>query len=90
MKTVKIDITWGDINQGRKKNCERCPVALAILRALKIEKHVFVGGTNVTIPSLGFNSFAFPEEVTRFIENFDSWRHVEPFSFILEIPEGVL
>ena len=84
---MKISVTEDDISSGATQDCEKCPIALAISRAVGMD--VKVGrwscflpvrdkGEDVTMVNL-------PAAATRFITNFDGLWHVEPFEFELDI-----
>ena len=86
MKTVRVEVTAEDIEEGQPNMCRACPVALAIRRATKAEE-VFVIRTATIYPPAGMSYVvALPYEVITFIERFDLDAHVEPFEFSLEIP----
>jgi hypothetical protein len=87
---MRIDVTEDDIRQGRPRNEECCPAALALRRALRPGAKVRVGCTEITIDDAYFD---LPKRVARFIRDFDSkplndvskWSEPEPFSFELPI-----
>lgn len=86
MKTL-IHVTQEHINNGRRRQCSQCPVALAIKDVCKPKSDVHVG-----IRILIGNKFAkhTPLDAERFIGRFDSSCSVEPFSFELDIPSELL
>lgn len=78
-----VEVTLEDIRLGQKQNCQHCPVARALWRAMPIEgKFIFVGVWNVQLRD---KEYPLPEVVSRFIRDFDSGKNVEPFSFELEL-----
>lgn len=76
---MKIEVTQEDIKAGRKTECTRCPIALAIKRKVGYTMSV---GTRVC-GSLD-NEFQLPKIAQDFISNFDHGNPVEPFTFELE------
>jgi hypothetical protein len=85
---MTINVTQDDIAKGKKNNCLRCPVALAVIRETGIHD-VYVYGSSVTFYRHSdqccerYNT----DEVSEFIENFDGGGTVAPFSFELEVPD---
>ena len=84
---ITVEVTQADIDRGEENDCRRCPVALAIARAVgpmvapSVEVHHFaayVAGRDV----------ALPDRVADWITNFDcnGPESVKPFSFTLEGP----
>jgi len=77
---MRIVVTQKHIDAGMRKDCERCPVALAL-----IDAHVSFYG----ISSTRVHSFKeprileLPDVATAFIHRFDDGEAVEPFEFEL-------
>ena len=73
---MQFRVTRKDIKTGKKDNCQLCPVALAMKRALGAEVQVLMG-------KYQFQSAAheLPYKVTQFIKRFDDGLPVKPFSF---------
>lgn len=92
---MKITVTQEDIREGARANCLKCPIALALERALKplleldIWYRVQVNEDNVEITNTGAESGRFaallPEEAEEFIRRFDNRQPVEPFEFELNL-----
>jgi hypothetical protein len=80
-----ITVTAGHIAKGEAGECERCPVALAILDAFPDPVYVSVGLDNIIVGPPGTVIDA-PLEVRAFIEVFDSTGDGEPFTFTLDYP----
>lgn len=82
IKTLVIDVMEIDIKRSRRNDPYRCPVARAIRHVLK--KNLFsvavVAGIRV-----GNKSTAMPKRVLRFIQKFDRYEPVKPFSFRLPV-----
>jgi hypothetical protein len=83
---IHISVTWADINDGRAWCGERCPVALAIHRAVPESDYVFVGTYDavIGIPSAGGSRYSrrtyqLTREITDFMARFDSGHDVAPF-----------
>lgn len=83
-----VYITQDHIDKGRQRHCSLCPGALAILDAfpelcdvkvLDLEIHYWV--TNVTEVCVG----PVPDELKKFIHNFDWGLNVKPTQFLLTL-----
>ncbi len=91
--TIVVDVTAENIAKGVKDDCSRCPVALAIRRALSLNvnetsDYVTVNEDEIEIRRDGRNlSIETPEVAEEFILNFDYGDPVEPFTFPLELEE---
>ena len=85
---MKIRVTREDIDNGEAGDCDRCPVALALLRHTNADE-VTVGNCGVDI----FHDSGLvvdygvdlPEVARDFIKKFDTGRDVEPFEFEVDI-----
>jgi len=84
-----IKVTAKHLAEGKRKNCEHCPIALAI-------KDVIIPGVEVTVVFAGvyfdMNTSWFFEPrplglVRERIQAFDRGGYVEPFDFEISIPE---
>ncbi len=80
-KEYVIQVTEDHIRLGKRSNCRECPVALAVREELPAAK---ILGT-VLIVETPWLKIHLPKKVTEFIEAFDHFRPVEPFSFELKI-----
>lgn len=89
---LTIVISQKDIESGiRMHRCE-CPIALAIKRHLDWRTNVAVATSRVTFeisPYRG-DKINLPEEAKEFIRHFDDGKNVNPFYFLLDIPEFYL
>lgn len=91
MKTIVVNVTHSDIDDGTKMSCTGCPVVLGIRRSLGHLGDVRVGNPCVSLWNNGRRyETIVPPEASRFISNFDDGRPVSPFSFSLEVPEEAL
>jgi hypothetical protein len=78
MKTVKIEVTRADIDRGRPRFNNLCPVALAINRALP--GHAWrVDGWRAE--GDGGGRFALPWRAVVFVSDYDHGKPVQPFTF---------
>ncbi len=77
-----IEVTEQDITHGKRKQCEECPIALAMHRAT--DEHWSVG-TKLDRCRDGF-SIKTPLSACEFITDFDSSLPVQPFTFEIETP----
>lgn len=86
---VTVQVTEQDVQHGLAGDCEECPIALAIYRALH-DAPVRVGTGGVTIYREGTNAMvALPGAASRFISRFDHDEVVEPFEFDLDVPDEI-
>lgn len=82
-----INVTQEDIYFGQRKECYKCPVALAINRSLP-EMTAKVGHFDICLYDATrkpLRTVETPLSVWVFITKFDLGRRVEPFSFELEV-----
>jgi hypothetical protein len=87
---VTIQVTQEDINHGLAGDCEECPIALALYRALSVAG-VRAGTGGVTLYREGTNAMvALPVAAVRFIGRFDHDELVEPFEFELDVPDELV
>lgn len=80
---MKIQVTQEDINNGMRRNGNKCPVTLAIKRATGIA----LVSSGLTICVYGRRELIPPVAVTEFIEQFDAGNPVSPFEFNLPIDQ---
>ena len=86
-KAIEVRVTQDHIDQGQKRICSFCPVALAIRDILgkRRMRVVKVGGMTVTV---GDNdAWSFSPAIQRFIARFDNGETVKPFKFYLVTPK---
>lgn len=81
-----IKVLRKHIKAGKKIDCRKCPVALAIKQAIpRSNPTVCFSFCDVTVKNKRRKMVCMPEKTRRFIENFDDGRNVIPFKFQLEI-----
>ncbi len=84
---MKIQVTKKHIEKGKAKDCERCPIALAILE--QVPNCVSVDVTELDICGCLNCGTAFditiPRKASDFVVAFDNYRNVKPFEFELEL-----
>jgi hypothetical protein len=78
-----VSVTAEHITKGFARDCERCPVALAIRDAFPAVAHVTVTGLYVR---MGIREHEMPAEVQQFTWAFDTGQPIEPFTFELDYP----
>jgi hypothetical protein len=91
---ITVNVTQEDINRGVRQNGERCPVALALIRALALASGELIIRPTIALSSgfvcanvLGFDrhhDYPIPGAARDFIQKFDRGLHVEPFTFEFE------
>ncbi len=83
----KIEVTKEDIKKGLAKNCEKCPVALAVNRAFQTTEGVSASISEEFGLLYGPNElrcdFDLPANTTEFIKEFDGEQKPEPFNFYI-------
>jgi hypothetical protein len=78
-----IEVADTHIEQGKRGNCDACPIALA---ARPVLGRVEVGSRWICS---GNWSAALPREACEFIQRYDAGDESYPFAFTLEIPDEV-
>jgi hypothetical protein len=96
MKEVIIEVTREDICNGTRNSCFKCPIALAVSRALGIDPGTHAVGVDSEEITVELNTqnrmvkwrFPLPEIATRFVGDFDNNQPLwSSFSFPLAVPE---
>ncbi|HWL72125.1 MAG TPA: hypothetical protein VNS22_27600 [Geminicoccus sp.] len=85
MAKITIDVTADDIASGRMGDCQRCPIASALLRQGFYEVDVGTDDAGVRRENGPWISFQLPDEARDFISSFDCDGQGWPFSFELEV-----
>lgn len=81
MKRIKVSVTKNDIRRGVAQRTDRCPVALAVTRALRSQAFVETDEIRVHIPVPC--RMTTPRKAAQFIQSFDGGQKVNPFTFYL-------
>jgi len=86
MKTIKIQVTQKDIDNGKPRDMGYCPIAMAIHRCRFRKAEV----DNSVIHLHGYYSdedpLPMPQTAKRFVKQFDAEKPVRPFTFSLKVP----
>lgn len=94
MSKRTIEVTAEDIKDAKPLSIWDCAVAKACNRLKLAEHHVQVDGTNVYFykdddrQALHVAVATLPYEAQAWIQEFDSGKNVQPFSFELEVPDS--
>lgn len=80
---MRITVTQQDIEQGKRRDEQSCPVALACKRAGLSEPRVDNYYVSYISREDGSFSFLLPQQVKNFIIAFDNQKSVQPFNFDL-------
>lgn len=82
---VRITVLASDIEIGRARDCQRCPIAMAANRAFAPNR-VEVDQEAITVfGEHGYIKHAYlPKEATAFVYAFDAGVDVQPFAFDVE------
>jgi hypothetical protein len=89
-KTLRVAVTRLHAAMGRRADCYRCPICLAIADALPGSRP-FVGPGSARL-SMGESGewFDLPDFVADATTRFDGWGKMDPFSFDWELPSEVV
>ena len=85
-----INVTAEHIARGQRRDCEYCPVALAIRDALPDLIYARVGPGNIGLQRNAGECFIhleIPPDVVDFIRDYDARAIPDPFTFELDYPE---
>lgn len=102
MKTVTIEVTQEDIDNGQKCSTSLCPIALASARCFanagvmdtRLSDAPMVSVKSICMWHKGenwtktFMAIKLPQEASTFITDFDKGKEVVPFSFTLTFEDG--
>ena len=80
-----INVTQEHIDNGLKRTCGKCPVALALLSAGAPDPFVGKDMVWIDFSDPDCMGIVLPKEAHNFIHEFDEGKKVEPFSFTLNI-----
>lgn len=91
MKWIEIQVTDEDIRLGTAKDCQACPVALALIRVVASDVRVSVLRDGVLLKRYGKGlttlKITFPVEIASWIRQFDLAGTNKPAAFKIPIPE---
>ena len=98
MAIVTVEVTQADIDTGEQKNCARCPVALAVMRAMPgVEVEVVPGKAWILPPDTpearrwyDWEPCPLPDKARDFVWRFDQGWVAKPFTFDLEVPDTLV
>lgn len=88
---MKVTVKQWHIDHGQKKDCNKCPIALAVAEKFPDARWIDVTRFNIQIlfdPNITRKTsrhFALPQKAKAFINQFDNGFNVEPFSFNAEL-----
>lgn len=80
-----IEVTKEDIYSGTRTDCQRCPIALAVNRALGIKTSII--GRECMYLNKDSTEIHLPLVARNFISSFDYGILLAPFSFEIELPD---
>ncbi len=93
MKTILINVTKEDIEEGLSNDCYLCPIAVAIGRIIKDECRAMVHSSLINFYKRPNNKFIttvyLPATAIQFIKLFDSVGQGEPFSFNVNVEDEI-
>ena len=90
---LHVEVTAEDIAAGEKGHCQRCPIALAMLRCPNVFSVVV--GEEISVQTYDQDQWTepyvaeCPSVASKFVGDFDSGDKVEPFSFDIELERDV-
>lgn len=82
---VRVDVTEGDIQRGWRLDCQECPIALAVSRAVGQPAHV---DHLVVVLLDSQESVNLPLDVRDRMLKYDAGEPMQPFSFELSGLDG--
>ena len=85
MRSVIVEVKREDIDAGVRNDCDKCPVALAINRALNVNNVAVYEEGMLDMYVVGYSGWLIPLPISArdFIVGFDLGHGVDPFSFEL-------
>lgn len=91
---IQIDVTQDHIDNGKRYECNACPVALAFQKHINDDYSFEINDEYIDVVTK-FNGYTqaeitVPCTVTAFVRDFDSIKPVKPFSFQIDIPDRFL
>lgn len=85
MTTLHVSVTKEDIERGERRDCARCPVAVAMSRAAG--RRIDVSLTEFWFVNCEPDAIFFlPRDAVGFVDKFDDFGTGEPFEFDVEVP----
>lgn len=90
-----VSVTWADIVNGVRRQCDVCPIAIALKRLVARNVQVAVYGNSVTFTWAGHpgimdgRSVDLPPACTDFALAFDAGEQADPFEFRFDLPNDV-
>lgn len=98
MKTIQLNITQSDIDNGKQDSCTQCPIALSLKRRVKPEYRVLVSTDHIEIVPADvpyfynddISEYPISQHIKEFINRFDHGVEERPHQFKVSLPEGVL
>lgn len=86
--TVRVRVTQEDIDAGVRDDCNRCPLALAVMRAVPQAKMAVVtyASVKLVMDATTLVTAKLPDRATLAIVEFDSSGTMSPFEFDLPLP----
>jgi hypothetical protein len=94
MTRIRVEVTQNDIDKSCRNNSSNCPIQRAIRRLVRDEFLVTVRSTELIIQhGIGKHisiSVELPEQAIDFIQDFDQYYSVKPFTFYLNLFENEL
>ena len=90
-KSVRINVTQGDIAAGLPNNSASCPVARAVNRKLKEDYRSKISfSCGIYIHGVCEAAIELPKKAYDWWNKFDAGEEVRPFTFTLKLPEEYL
>lgn len=88
---TKVEVTRKHINEGVQRNCNSCPIALAIKGVVKDDVDVSVGWLKMALSLGNYDRELWsPTEAMQFARRYDNGHDVHPITLELDIPERFL
>lgn len=84
---MRVKVTQEHINRGLRRDCNKCPIALAIINRknisyVRVEETIVYVARLSKVNKINRSLYLLPSEAIKFIKTFDSGSEVvKPFSF---------
>lgn len=91
MRTLRVEVTRYHINNGRRKDCRKCPIAIAMTPLLPAGYFAIVGPITTMIRMMLGNDDVFvdsvmmPSVVHQWISAYDAGEPMGPFAFEIDM-----
>jgi len=88
---INVKVSQKYIDNGKRKDCHICPVALAIKDIVKprYRDQIEISNYSIQINPMNYDYIMLPYRVSNIIIKYDKSGVMKPFKFILDIPSDL-